>query len=349
MKALRWYGRRDLRYVDAPEPVPGPGQLKVRVKLAGICGTDLKEYAFGPVLIPPARAPLTVGHEFSGTVAALGAGVTGFEVGERVSGVGYYYCGECYVCRRGLYNICINQGFTGLSTDGCLAEYFVIPQYACYHLPDSVSDEAGAMVEPLAVALHAVRQGGVQAGDTVAIVGEGAVGLCSLLAAKAAGAAEVYVVAKHRGRGELARKMGATEVIYLDEGSPAQRLQAITGGPGADVSIECVGSPTTPQLAVELVRRAGRAVIVGIFEKPGPMDFISITLTEKTIMGSSIYVHEGRTAIALMADKRLDPSPLITSTIPLRDAVAKGFEALLNDKEANVKVLVRIEGIGSRE
>jgi (R,R)-butanediol dehydrogenase/meso-butanediol dehydrogenase/diacetyl reductase len=342
MKALRWYGRRDLRYVDVPEPVPGPGQLKVRVRLAGICGTDLKEYALGPVMIPAAKVPLTVGHEFAGEVAAIGPGVTGFRTGDRVSGVGYYYCGECYVCKRGLYNICVNQSFTGLLTDGCMAEYFVIPAYACYHLPDGVSDEAGAMVEPLAVALHAVRQGGVQAGDTVAIVGDGTIGLCSVMAARTSGAAGVYVIAKHRGRGELARKLGAAAVIYLDEGSPVERLQEATGGPGADVSIECVGRPETPQLAVDAVRRAGRAVIVGIFEKPGSLDFSTITFTEKTMVGSSIYIDEGRTAIALLADKRLDPTPLITSTVPQQDAVEKGFEALLTDKESNIKVLVRV-------
>jgi (R,R)-butanediol dehydrogenase/meso-butanediol dehydrogenase/diacetyl reductase len=342
MKALRWYGRRDLRYVDVPEPVPGPGQLKVRVKLAGICGTDLKEYAFGPVMIPPAKVPMTIGHEFVGNVADIGAGVTGFGIGDRVSGVGYYYCGECYVCRRGLYNICVNQGFTGLLTDGCMAEYFVIPAYACYRLPDGVSDELGALVEPLAVGLHAVRQGCVQVGDSVAVVGDGTIGLCALMAAKTAGAAAVYVVAKHRGRGEMAGKLGADAVIYMDEGNPIERLQEITGGPGADVSIECVGHPDTPQLAVELVRRAGRAVIVGIFERPGALDFSAITFAERTIVGSSIYIDEGRTAISLLADKRLDPSPLVTSTVPLRDAAAGGFEALLNDKEANIKVLLRV-------
>jgi (R,R)-butanediol dehydrogenase/meso-butanediol dehydrogenase/diacetyl reductase len=342
MKALRWYGRRDLRYVDVPEPAPGPGQLKVRVKLAGICGSDLKEYAAGPVLIPPDRAPLTLGHEFAGEVAALGEGVTGFRVGERVSGVGYYYCGECYVCRQGLYNLCVNQGFTGLSTDGCMAESFVIPAYACYPLPDGVSDEAGALIEPLAVSLHAVRRGAVRAGDSVAIVGDGAIGLGSLLAARAAGAGEVYVVAKHRGRGELARRLGAAAVIYLDEGNPSERLRQITGGPGADVAIECVGRPETPQLAIDLTRRAGRAVIVGVFEKSGPLDFSTITFTEKAVMGSSIYVDEGRAAIALLADKRLDPSPLVTSVIPLRDAVTRGFETLLSDKETNVKVLLRV-------
>lgn len=341
MKALRWYGRKDLRYEDVPEPSPGPGQLKIKVALAGICGSDLKEYAAGPVLIPPARAPLTMGHEFAGKVAAAGKGVKDFRVGDRVSGVGYYYCGECYLCKKGLYNLCLNQGFTGLSTDGCMAEFFVLPAYACYKLPDSVSDEFGAMVEPLAVALHAVRQGQVSPGDTVAVVGDGAIGLGALISARLAGAAKVYLVAKHRGRGELARKLGAAAVIYLDEGDPAERLQKIMDGPGADVTLECVGQPDTPQLAVRLTRRAGTAVLVGVFEKPGTIDFSTLTFTEITMVGSSIYVHEGRTAIELMADGRLDPSPLITSVVPLKDAAARGFEALLKDKDANVKVLLR--------
>ncbi|MGD0780464.1 MAG: 2,3-butanediol dehydrogenase [Dehalococcoidales bacterium] len=342
MKALRWYKQKDVRYEDAPEPSPGPGMLKVKVALAGICGTDLKEYAYGPVLIPPDKVPLTMGHEFAGTVAEVGKGVKGFNVGDRVSGVGYYYCGECYVCKKGLYNICVNQRFTGISTDGCMAEYFVIPDYACYKLPDSVSDEQGALVEPLAVALHAVRQAHIQSGDTVAIVGDGTIGLCSLLAARAAGASAVYVIAKHKGRGGLAEKMGATAVIYSSEENPVKKLQEMTGGIGTDAAIECVGRPETPQLAIELTRRAGIAVIVGIFEKPGLVDFSTMTFTEKTIVGSSIYIDEGRTAIALMADKRIDPSPLISSIVPLKDAAKKGFDALINNKEDNVKVLLRV-------
>ena len=342
MKALRWYARKDVRYVDAPEPSPGPGQLKVKVSLTGICGTDLKEYAYGPVMIPPDQVPLTMGHEFAGRVAEVGKGVKGFKVGDRVSGVGYYYCGECYVCKKGLYNLCVNQGFTGLFTDGCMAEYFVIPDYACYKLPDSVPDELGALVEPLAVALHAIRKANVLPGDTVAIVGDGTIGLCSLLAARAAGASEVYVIAKHKGRGGLAAKMGATSVIYSGEGNPVKKLQKMTGGIGTNASIECVGRPETPQLAVELTQRVGITVIVGIFEKPGMIDFSTMTFTEKTMVGSSIYIHEGRTAIALMADKRIDPSPLISSIVPLKDAAKKGFEALINNKEDNIKVLLRV-------
>lgn len=342
MKALRWYGRKDLRYVDIPEPSPGPGQLKIKMALAGICGTDLKEYAAGPVLIPPAKAPLTMGHEFVGKVAAVGKGVKGFKVGDRVSGVGNYYCGECYVCKKGLYNLCVNQLFTGIHVNGCMAEYFVHPAYACYKLPDSVSDELGALVEPLAVALHAIRQAHVRPGDTVAIVGDGAIGLCSLLAAKTAGASEVYMVAKHRGRGGLAAKLGATEVIYSNKVNPVKKLQELTGGTGTDIAIECVGHPDTPQLTVELIRRNGIAVIVGIFEKPGTLDFSTITFSERTMVGSSIYVHEGKTAIYLMADKRIDPAPLITSIVPLEDAVERGFEELLRNKESNIKVLLRI-------
>ncbi len=342
MKALRWYARQDVRYVDAPEPSPGPGMLKIKTKYAGICGSDLKEYAYGPNLIPLDKVPITMGHEFAGTVAEAGKGVKGFKAGDRVSGVGNTYCGECYACKMGRYNLCVNQGFTGLFTDGCMADYFLIPDYSCYKLPGAVSDELGALVEPLAVALHAIGQAKVKKGDTVAVLGDGTIGLCSLLAAKAAGASEVYMIAKHKGRGGLAAKMGATAVIYSGAGNPIKALQALTGGTGTDAAIECVGRPETPQMAVELTRRGGIAVIAGIFDKPGIVDFSSLTFTEKTMVGSSIYVHEGKTAIELMADKRIDPSPLISSIVPLQDAAKQGFEALINDKESNVKVLLRL-------
>lgn len=342
MKALRWYGRKDLRYEDVPEPSPGPGQLKIKVTLAGICGTDLKEYATGPHMVPPDSLPLTLGHEFAGTVAAVGKGVKDFKVGDRVSGVGYYYCGECYVCKEGRYNLCVNQGFTGISTDGCMAEFFVLPDYACYKLPDSVSDEYGALVEPLAVSLHAVRQGKVQPGDTVAVVGDGAIGLGAVLSAKVAGASAVYLVAKHKGRGALAEKLGATAVIYLDEGNPVRKLMELTGGIGVNAAIECVGYPDTPQLTVDLTRRGGIAVITGVFEKPGTIDFSTILFTERMIVGSSIYIHEGKTAIDLLADGRLVPSSLITSIVPLKDAAELGFEQLVQNKEDNIKVLLSV-------
>jgi (R,R)-butanediol dehydrogenase/meso-butanediol dehydrogenase/diacetyl reductase len=342
MKALRWHGRKDLRYEDIPEPSPGPGQVKVKVNLAGICGTDLKEYTAGPCIIDIKKAPLTMGHEFAGRVVEVGKGVTDFKVGERVTGVGYRVCGECYYCKRYMYNVCLNLGFTGLHADGCMAEYLVIPSYALYKLPDSVSDEAGALVEPLAVAIHAIRLGKVGPGDRVAIVGDGIIGLCTLLIARVAGASEVHVVAKHKGRGERARAMRATTVTYLSDGDPIQIVKNLTGGLGVDVSFECVGHPDTPQLALDLARNGGTAVIMGVFDKPGPVNFLSLMYNQKTMVGSPIYVDEARTAIALLADKSIDPRRLITSKVSLEDAVGMGFERLINNKEDNIKVLLQI-------
>jgi len=343
MKALRWYARKDVRYEDVPEPSPGPGQLKVKVNLAGICGTDLKEYEYGPGMIAVDKVPLTLGHEFAGRVVEVGRGVTNFKVGERVTGVGYWFCGECYYCKRAMYNLCLNGGFTGLTVDGCMAEYVVVPSYAVYKLPDSVSDEAGALVEPLAVALHAVRLGNVRPGDTVAILGDGTIGLCTLLAARAAGASEVYLVAKHKGRGKIALAMGATAVINPRDGDPVKLIASLTGGLGVDVSFECVGRPDTPQICLDLARRGGTTVIVGVFEKPSLVHFQSVMFNQKTIVGSPIYVDEGRTAVEMLADKRIDPSRLITAKVPLKDGVEMGFEKLIHNKEDNVKILLKID------
>jgi (R,R)-butanediol dehydrogenase/meso-butanediol dehydrogenase/diacetyl reductase len=342
MKALRWYARKDLRYEDVPEPSPGPGQVKVKVGLAGICGTDLKEYAYGPGLIPPDRIPVILGHEFVGRIAELGKGVTNFKVGERVTALGYWYCGKCYFCKKGMYNLCINGGFTGLTSDGCMAEYVVIPGYAAFKLPDSVSDEYGALVEPLSVAFHGISQGNLHRGDTAAIVGDGTIGLCSLVAARAAGAAKVYLVAKHKGKGKIASAMGATAVISLEEGDPVQRVKELTDGLGVDVAFESVGHPETPQICMDLTRRGGTTVVMGIFEKPGMVNFPSVVLDQKTIVGSIIYVDEAKKVIKLLADKKIEPGKMITAEVPLKDAVEKGFEKLITKKEDNVKILLRV-------
>jgi (R,R)-butanediol dehydrogenase/meso-butanediol dehydrogenase/diacetyl reductase len=342
MKALRWYARKDLRYEDIPEPSPGPGQVKVKVNLAGICGTDLKEYSNGPGMIATDKVPLVLGHEFVGKIAEVGEGVTDFKVGERVTALGYWYCGQCYFCKRGMYNICANAGFTGLTSDGCMAEYAVIPSYAAYKLPDSVSDELGALVEPLAVAFHAVQQGNVRTGNTVAIVGAGTIGLSVLLAARAAGASDIYVVDKVKRRGELALAMGATVFINPEDEDPEQRVKELTGGLGADVSLECVGIQVTAQLTQKLARSGGTTVIVGVFEAPASVDLFDLMFNQKTMVGSSIYVHEAETVIALLAAKRIDPRRLITAKVPLKDAVEMGFEKLLASKENNIKVLLQV-------
>ena len=342
MKALRWYAKKDLRYEDIPEPFPGPGQVKARISLAGICGSDLREYADGPRVIAVDKVPLTIGHEFAGKVVEVGDVVTDIKVGDRVTGLCYWVCGECFFCKKAMYNLCTSKGLIGASADGCMAEYLVAPRYSFQKLPDSVSDEIGALVEPLAVGMRAVHQGNVRLGDTVAIVGDGPIGLCTLLAAKAAGASEVYIVSKHKKRGIIASTMGATAVINLENGDPVRLIKDLTGGLGADISIDCVGNPDTPQLSVNLARKGGTAVIVGASYQATTFYFRNVMSNEKIIVGSSTYINEPGMAIALLANKRIDPSCLITSIVPLKDAVEKGFKKLLDNKEDYLKILLQI-------
>ena len=184
MKALVFYGHDDMRYEDVPEPSPGPGQVKIRVRWAGICGTDLIEYKWGPYWVTTELnpvsgrcVPLTLGHEYSGVVVELGENVTQHKVGDRVAGDCIWYCGKCYFCLKGQQYNCLNGCYTGGQADGAFAEYLVGPEYIFYTIPDSVSDEFGALAEPIGNAFQMVRKGGVQLGDTVAILGGGMFGL----------------------------------------------------------------------------------------------------------------------------------------------------------------------------
>jgi (R,R)-butanediol dehydrogenase/meso-butanediol dehydrogenase/diacetyl reductase len=342
MKALRWYGPQDLRYVDAPEPSPEKGQIKVKINLAGICGSEIREFAFGPLALSSDQAPLTIGHEFAGKVVEVGKGVKDFKIGDRVTGLGYRFCGECYFCKRGMYNLCLNGGFTGMNIDGCMAEYMVAPPYSLYKLPDILSDEVGALVEPLSVAVHAVNRANIQYGDVVAIVGDGTIGLCTLMATREAGASRIYLIARRKGRGKHALAMGAKEVIYVNENDPRKRIAELTDGLGVDKSFECAGAEDSPQLAIDVARKGGTAIFVGIFEKPALLNTSGLVFMEKNILGSSIYIDEARAAIELLAEKRIDPLPLITSKVPLKDAVELGFKRLIADEEHNIKILLKV-------
>ncbi|MBI5446325.1 MAG: 2,3-butanediol dehydrogenase [Deltaproteobacteria bacterium] len=348
MKAAKWFARKEVRVVNVPEPpAPPKGWVKVKVHACGICGSDLHEYLAGPIFIPTSPHPLTghsgavtLGHEFSGDIAEVGPGVANFKAGDRVTGDACQYCGECYYCKRNLYNLCTKIAFTGLMIEGAFAEYVNVPAYTLYKLPDSVSYDAGALVEPLAVGIHAMRQGNVLQGDSVVIVGAGTIGLVNLVAARAAGASQVISIEKARARKELAKQLGATMVLDPSEVDVIAEVQKATGGLGADVSIECVGHKVTGPLAIDLARKAGTVVIVGIFEEPSEYNFFNITATEKKIVGSLAYAGEFDAAISLLADGRINPEPLITGRIKLDDIVEKGFEELVNRKEENIKILV---------
>lgn len=348
MKALRWYGKEDLRYEDVPEPFPGPGQVKVKIHWTGICGSDLHEYQAGPVFVcvepnplTGRMAPLTLGHEFSGEVVALGEGVSSFKPGDRVTGDCIWSCGKCYYCMRNMAHHCLKAAYLGFHADGSMAEYVVAPDYTFYKLPDSIPDEVGALTEPLAVGLHAVRRSGLQVGDVVAVLGAGTIGLSTLLAARAAGASKIFALEICKQRGEKALSMGATTVINPKQVDAVKQVCELTDGLGVDISFDCVGNPVSGPLAIELARKVGTVVIVGMSPGPSPdFNFIRIMLGEKSVLGSIAYQRDTATVIKLIADGRIEPSGLITGKVALKDAVEKGFKELINNPEKQLKILL---------
>jgi (R,R)-butanediol dehydrogenase/meso-butanediol dehydrogenase/diacetyl reductase len=349
MKALRWYAKEDMRYEDVPEPSPGPGQVKIKVHFAGICGSDLHEYLDGPVLITEEahpvtgqKAPITLGHEFSGTVVGVGDGVSSVKVGERVTADCPISCGKCFYCMRDLPTHCLEVFYAGFHADGAMAEYMLAPESEVYKLPDSISDEIGALLEPLAVGIHGVRRSRLQEGDTVSILGTGPIGLSTLLAARAAGASKIFALEISEQRRKMALAMGATTVINPKEVDAVKQICELTDGLGVDVSFDCIGHPISGPLAVELARTVGTVVIVGVSPGVSPdFNFLSIMLPEKTVLGSNGYTREIGMAIELVADGRIDPARLITGKVPLKDSGEKGFKELINNPEKNLKILLQ--------
>lgn len=350
MQAAVWHGRHDIRVQDVPVPQKPPaGWVQIRVHWCGICGSDLHEYLAGPVFIPVdhphpltgLKGQCTLGHEFSGEIAELGDGVTGYAVGERVTADACQHCGKCYYCTHGLYNICEKLAFTGLMNNGAFAEYVNVPAELLYKLPDDFPTEAGALIEPLAVGLHAVKKAGELVGKTVVVVGAGTIGLCTIMCAKAAGAGRVIALEMSAARKAKAMEVGASLVIDPKECDAIAELKALTGGYGADVSFECIGNKNTAKLALDVIRKAGRCVMVGIFEEPSQFNFFELVATEKEVVGSLAYNGEFADVIRFIADGRIDVRPLITGRIALPDIVTHGFEELVHNKDANVKIIVR--------
>jgi (R,R)-butanediol dehydrogenase/meso-butanediol dehydrogenase/diacetyl reductase len=265
MRALAYEADGKLAVVDRPDPEPGPGRVVVAVERCGICGSDLHLRASR--LLPVGAV---LGHEFAGTIAATGEGVAGWSEGDRVAVLPMARCGTCEPCRRGQDQLCLDQGRTALGlgfNDGAFAEYVSTDASACYRLPAPMTAEQGALVEPYAVGLHAVRRSRARAGSTVGIIGAGPIGLMTLAALHREGVEHVAVAERSDRRAEVAAHLGAE--VVLDD---ANRLSSAFAGP-LDVVFECAGTAATPQVALNEVRSGGEVVLVGL---AGPMDSISL-------------------------------------------------------------------------
>ncbi|MCT2344557.1 2,3-butanediol dehydrogenase [Niallia taxi] len=343
MKAARLYGSQDLRIEMVQEPIVSSGQVKVKVEWGGICGSDLHAYAHGqspePHPISKQSPPITLGHEFSGTIVEVSDDVKSHKVGERVAIEPLIYCGECYACKRGYYNQCSMVGFVGLNQDGGFAEYVVVDENMVHELPENVSFEEGALVEPTAVSFYAVRESDLKPGDSVAIFGAGPIGLLTLLSVKAAGATKIIVVDISEERLEKAKELGATTVISGLREDIVQQILELTNG-GVSVAYECAGVQPTMTNAVASVKQGGQVMAIAVFGNPVAIDMGQLLYKGANVTSRLAYRHVFPEVIDMISTGRLDVKGVITKKINLEDIVESGFEALINDKK-QAKILVR--------
>lgn len=352
MRAARFHGRHDVRVEDVSEATVGPDEVRVDVAACGICGTDLHEYEAGPIFVPAEphgvtgeSMPVTMGHEFSGLVTDVGDDVTELAEGDAVAVNPVLACGNCPQCARGDYHICDDVGFVGLSgRGGGFAENVVVKAEQAIPLGD-VPLEHGALVEPLSVALHAVRRSGLRAGDTAAVFGSGPIGLSVIQTLRAAGAGEIFVSEPRPARRELAAECGADVLVDPSQEDAVDRIARETDG-GADVTFEVAGIEATFNDALHATRPGGQMTVVSIFEggiEVNPIDFV---LGERSLTGTLAYLGGPRAAeeygkvIRMLDAGKYDPEPLITARIVLDDLVDDGFESLLDPESEQVKVLV---------
>ncbi len=352
MKAARYYGHKDVRVEEVPVPEIPAGFVRVRIAWAGICGTDRHEYT-GPVWVPmnkPHRitgqmAPITLGHELSGVIVALGEDVKGWQVGDRVTASGNIYCGTCEMCQSGRVNLCENLAFNGIGRDGAFAEYMVMPAYQLYKVPDSVSLEQAVLAEPLACGWHATRALGDLKGKNVAVVGPGIIGLSCVIAAKEAGAKIIMVTGLGRDNEAIARLMGATHYVDSREQNPVEEGKRITGKPGFDAVYECVGVQSSLNVASELLRKSAKLMIMGVFEKMPEFNMNIFQEGERTLYTSQAYADEMRDILVMMEKQILPVEKLITARIQLERIVEDGFEELLRNPAKHVKIAVQIKAV----
>lgn len=341
MKAAYATGPGQLELREVPRPAPGTGEVIVRVRNCGICGSDLHWFHGG--FPPPYVCP---GHEISGEVLELGTGVQRLRPGDRVVVEPLIACRECSYCRTGDYQLCKELRLLGTSAEGGFAEFLRMPEYALFALPAELDWEVGALAEPLAVCVHAVRLANVRLGDRVLVLGAGTIGLLAVVAARAAGAGEVVITARYPHQQAAARALGAKVFDTTSGGTAA--LGAYAQENALDVVIETVGgSADTLNEAVQLVRPGGMVSVLGVFSGPVACSGLLLLLKEVRIVGSLTYGRCGtradfEIALDLLSAQRDRLRALITHRVALAD-IAAGFTAAADKKSGAIKVTVTPE------
>jgi threonine 3-dehydrogenase len=330
MKALRkTTAGRGLVLETVPVPQVGPNDVLVCVKAASICGTDLHIYGWDAWSQRRVRPPVTLGHEFCGTVEDVGEEVTEFSRGDRVSAEMHLDCGHCHQCRLGEAHICQNLRVIGIDRDGAFAEFVKIPASNVWKLDSAIPEEVAAILDPLGNAVHAVLAGPIT-GRTVLVTGCGPIGLMSIAVAKACGSSTIFATETNDHRRELARKMGADGVLRPGEGDAVGRIRSDTDGTGVDVLLEMSGNPRAIQQGFAALRSGGRASLLGIPTEPVALDLVNDVIFKGAIVhgiyGRRMY-ETWLQATALVKAGRLDLDLLFDQRLPL-ERFEEAFEII---------------------
>jgi (R,R)-butanediol dehydrogenase / meso-butanediol dehydrogenase / diacetyl reductase len=335
MRAVAIGEDRALRPTEIEERPLEAGEARVAVAFCGICGSDLH--------LRPSQAIPTgtvMGHEFSGTVVELAGGAEGFSVGDRVAVFPFAPCGECPNCLRGDDHVCQQAAATGLGlgvNPGGFAESVAVQASMLFALPDRLSFEQGALVEPLAVALHGINLGAVEASDRCVVIGAGPIGVMTALGLRARGVERIVVIERNERRQERMRSLGV-EAVGLED-VHVRTVEAL-GGELPDVVLECAGNPAAPQLAIELVRSRGIVVLMGVLEEPVEISQLVLMIKEAQLRASFAYRREDfEEAISLLANGKVPADSLITGTAPLERA-QEMFERLESPVTEDIKILL---------
>jgi len=314
---------------EVPDPVLGKDEVLIRVQYCGICGSDLHIYEMGTAIRP--------GHEFSGDIVEVGSDVKGWSIGDRVAVEPRISCGRCYWCERGEIGLC-DQFYVALEQyQGAFATYTKAANYQLHRLPDDLSYEHAALIEPTTCAVHAIRLSQMQEGDTVAVLGLGPIGQLVARVARALGAKAVYGTEKSQSRVEIAKDV-ADEVVDVNLTNPVDRILELTHGTGPDIVFECAGNVETSQQSIPLVRKGGTIVVAGICFDWVETPISSIVLKGLTVKGSICFSDgEYPYAFDLIKDRRIDVAPLVTCKMPL-DEINEAFEMALRGEGGKILI-----------
>ncbi|XP_064608605.1 sorbitol dehydrogenase-like [Liolophura sinensis] len=335
----------DLQLVDRPIPEPGNGEVQIKIHSVGICGSDVHYWTNGEIGDFVVKAPMVLGHESCGTVSKVGEGVDHLKVGDRVAIEPAVPCRRCKYCKGGRYNLCKDIACCATPPyDGSLARYYVHAADFCYKLPDNVSEEEGALLEPLSVGIHACRRAGVSLGSVVLICGAGPIGLVNLLTAKSMGASKVLMTDIDAGRLAVAKTLGADHTVLVDTKDAktlAEKIENLLGD-APNITIECSGAPPSIALAITATSSGGCVVLVGLGPSVVELPVVDAAVREVDIRGIFRYVNCYPTALAMVASGTVNVKPLVTHRFTLEQAL-QAFETTRTGADGAIKVMIKCE------